>query len=241
MKEYTLSADALVYAVVLCDQEGIYGVRNVLLGMKPDQVPAFVEKASEELEQASAGFLSFDGAFEMEEDFREIINRLCGCHTVVSAQKNCGKQESTFTCYLTVPGTPVMEQVGEDLYKLYPECDARKQLEAFLDAEKLCPAEMDECRVDSGLAAKRDVVGMKAAGIPEAVAEMIAGIRKGKGTQYSVDKIVNDEDAGGIVVVTGEAGAVALDVEYTETQELLAVKPVSAQALCEAISGFLAD
>lgn len=241
MKEYTLSADALVYAVVLCDQEGIYGVRNVLLDMKPDQVPAFVERASEELEQAGAGFLSFDGSFEMEEDFRTVMNGLCGCHTVLSVQKNCGKQASVLTCYLTAPGTPVMEQVGEDLYKLYADCDAGKLIEAFLDAEKLCPAEMDECRVDTQLAAKRDVVGMKAAGIPEAVAEMITGVRTGKGTQYSVDKIVNDEDAGGIVVVSGDAGAVTLDVDYTETQELLVVKPVSAQALSEAISGFLAD
>ena len=70
---------------------------------------------------------------------------------------------------------------------------------------------------------------------------MITGVRTGKGTQYSVDKIVNDEDAGGIVVVSGDAGAVTLDVDYTETQELLVVKPVSAQALSEAISGFLAD
>lgn len=228
MKEvYQLPADAMLYAVLRLHKPGIYGLPNVMPKLSDKEFPAFAQDAELELMGAGCGVLNFDGEFALEPGFAALLSGCADCQSVVGASLQRGGGWQKLTLYPAAGA--VLERAEDFTCTLRPAAHPMEALLAALALPEDPPTPLPELLVDTDLLEKRDLQGVMAAGCCEAQAEMILAALNGTGGYAHISRVEGRARTGELLLFYGQAGILAADAEYSETQEFLRLRPLAKQ------------
>lgn len=222
---YRLSAEALLYAVLKLHRSGIYGLPNGMPKMSDKSFPAFVQDAELELMDAGCGTLNFDGEFVLNESFAALLGGCADCRDVVGVSLRRNGVWHKLTLYLAAGA--VLEREEDFTCTLRAAARPAEVLEAALDLPENPDQPLREALVDTDLLEKRDLKGVVAAGCGEGEANMIMAALDGAGRYAHISRVENRAQTAEMLLFYGAEGVLSADVEYSETQELLRLTPLT--------------
>jgi len=221
---YSLSAGALLYAVLRLHKQGIYGLPNVMPGMSDQNFPAFAQDAELELMDAGCGILNFDGEFTLEPDFAALLGACADCKSVIGASLRRDGNWQKLTLY---PAAGAVLERAEDF-----NCTLRPSErlgEALLEALELPTGPVKslmEALIDTDLLEKRDLEGMLASGCEKGQADMLLSALNGTGGYAHISLVEGRTRTSELLLFYGAEGILSANVEYSESQEFLRFTPV---------------
>lgn len=233
---YRLSAGTLLYAVRKLHKRGFYGLPDVMPRLSDGEFPAFAQEAEMELIEAGLGLLDFDGEFTLDRGFAELLGACADCKSVMGVSVRRDRTWIKRTLYLTAGA--VLER-EEDLI-----CTLRREtrfmdvlLEVLALPEKLSydsgSSGLSEILVDTDVLEQRDLQKLQAAGCGEAQARMILAALDGDGGYAHISRVDDKERTGELLLMYGGEGILSAGAEYSETQELLRLKPLRKEKLLQ--------
>lgn len=238
-KGYSLTAEALLYSVVLKKKAGIFGVENVLAGMGEDAYPEFVRRAEEELADSGAGELDFGGGLSLTEEFDGLMDLCTDCAGVVAVDLRDEEGLRHVTFYLGDGQVPVLVKKGEG-YTLYPEAQAAEVLEEFLQLPEN-KLQFASCRLESGKAAKTKARDLTAQGLNEEDAAFLAEALSGGHCFCQVSRTEGFEKNALLPFVYSPRGCAEILTEYDADKEYLVFEAVDGRELLERMEGMLRE
>lgn len=236
-KSYKLSSAAMLYAVLRLHKSGIYGVDNALADMTDEKFPLFVQEAEMELLKNGYATLNFDGEFELESGFGELVSRCADSAAALIVNKRYDHKASRRTIYLNGGDSPSITITDSSCLLASGEESAKQVLE-FLKLSN-STGELQETLVESTLFAQRDAEKLKQAGCSEAMASLIVNAANGSGGYAVLTRMENRRAVQELVLLYGPEGTVTAAVEYTATEELFRLKPVTLEALSGQIAALM--
>lgn len=237
-KTYELSADAILYAVILCQEPQIYGVKNVLLGLEPSQFAGYAQKTQTELMEQNCGRLQFDGNFKLNEDFEQLIKRCSSCKKIVGVDKKWKKQRGQLTCYISEQGVDVLELVEDTRYLLHENVDMVEKAVEYMGLPK-GNEELLDVSVDSSLVSEGDKTGLKEAGCNSNVAELLTGAFQGSRRVVVVSKLEEASLVDSITYLYGEEGIMEAVMQYDLQKEMLCLTAVTGEDIKKRLGALL--
>lgn len=237
---YRLSAGALLYAVLKLHKPGIYGLPNVMPKLSDKDFPAFAQDAELELMDAGCGILNFDGEFTLDESFAALLGGCADCRCVVGASLRRDGVWHKMTLY---PATGAVLEREEDFTCTLRLAAARpaEVLEAALELP-VDPAQPPcEVLVDTDLLEKRDTEGVMAAGCGEGQANMILTALDGTGGYAHISRVEGRHQTAELLLFYGAEGILSAGAEYSETRELLRLKPLTRTEALELLQVLAAE
>lgn len=234
---YPLSAEALLYSVVLKKKAGIYGVENVLAGMGEAEYPAFARRAEEELAACGAGELDFGEGVSLTEEFDALMDLCTDCAGVVAVDVKGEKGLRHMTFYLGAKQVPVLVR-AEQGYTLYPRSEGRQMLEEFLQLPE-DRFDFASCRLDSGKAAGAKAGDLAAQGLSGEEAAFLEEALKGGHSLCQVSRIEGFEKNELLPFVYSGRGCAEIRVEYDSDREYLVFAAAGREELLDRIDRML--
>lgn len=231
MGEYRLSAGAVLYAVFLLHKRSIYGVPAVMPPVHDRKFPAFAQEAEQELMDSGCGILDFDGIFTLDPDFSALLGRCADCREVFGANLYQSETERKLTIYRGADA--LLERDGKFDCVLRPAQSPKEELLRALSLPAASDGRLAEVRVDTGVLERRSLEGIMASGCGEAQARMILNALEGKGGYAHLVHTTEQGRVGELVLLYGPEGILQAGVEYTETQELMRLTPITPQEAVE--------
>lgn len=238
MMQYPISAGAMLYAVFLRGHNGIYGVKNVLAGLKKEAVPAYFREMELELMESGLAVMDFDGGFSLNPDFAELVDACACCSNVLAVPSRRNGKETMLTCYLGENGIRALETVGAEEYLLHTSVDPAQIIPAFLGLPE-GEGNLEQASVDSALIQRRDVKGLMEAGCSEALAMLAVNAAKGIDGYAQILRIADSAGTDLVTLLYNDAGTVSVDVEYPWGQELFRLTPVTVPWVTDRIRALL--
>lgn len=236
---YPLSAEALLYSVVLKKKAGIYGVENVLADIGEAEYPAFARRAEEELVACGAGELDFGDGMSLTEEFDALMDLCTDCAGVVAVDVKGEKGLRHMTFYLGAEQVPVLVR-AEQGYMLYPQSDAGQMLEEFLALPE-DRFDFPPCRLDSGKAAGTKASDLAAQGLGSEEAAFLAQALNGGHSFCQVSRIEGFEKNELLPFVYSDQGCAEISVEYDSDKEYLVFAAVGREELLGRIEKMLTE
>lgn len=236
-KGYSLTAEALLYSVVLKKKAGIYGVENVLAGMGAEAYPGFVRRAEEDLEACGAGELDFGGGLSLTEEFDELMDLCTDCAGVVAVDLRDEKGSRHMTFYLGNGQVPVLV-AAEGGYVLYPEAQGTELLEDFLQLPEN-KLHFTRCRLEGSSVARAEVQEFTAQGLREEDGAFLVRVLRGEHCFCQVSRIEGFEKNGFLPFVYFPGGCAEIRTEYDSEHEYLVFEAVEREKLMERIKEML--
>lgn len=236
---YSLSAEALLYSVVLKKKAGIFGVKNVLSGMDEKAYADFARKAEEELEACGAGELDFGDGMSLTEEFDGLIDLCTDCAGVVTVDLRNGQDQKHMTFYLGNEQVPVLVTEGEG-YRLYPQAQPMEMLKSFLQLPE-SRFGFKDIRLESRNAERMREQDLKAQRMDEEGAEFLAEVFRGGYSFCEVSRIEGFEKDEFLPFAYSEKGCAEVEVEYDSDNEYFVFKAVDREALLGKIERMLKE
>lgn len=236
---YPLSAEALLYSVVLKKKAGIYGVENVLAGIGEEGYPAFARRAEEELAACGAGELDFGEGLCLTEEFDQIMDLCTDCAGVVAVDLKDAKGPRHMTFYLGETQVPALVTTEEG-YMLYPQSDGRQMLEDFLKLPEN-RFKFASYRLESRNAAGLQPQDFAAQGLDEEEAAFLTEILNGEHSFCQVSRVEGFEKNQLLNFVYSEKGCAEIKVEYDSDNEYLVFGAAGREELLDGIERMLKE
>lgn len=224
-KGYQLSAGAIIYAVLRLEKQRFIGVENVLEDVTETNFSTFMQNAETELMEAGCAAMNFDGGLDLDADFSMLIARCADSEVVLSVSKRLAKKQDRLVIYIA-EDYPSLRQSGEK-YILASGKETVQQVLEFLQL----PAQessLPEILLDSALIEEQDAQGLKDAGCSDAMISLILNAIQGDGGYAVLGRANAEGSLDEFVLIYGPEGVFAVDVEYTQSQELFRFSPVDA-------------
>lgn len=238
---YRLSADAILYAVILNKGTGIYGVPDVISGLTTSGFSELARKAQDELMEQRAGELDFDGDFALKADFGDILRSCTDCKNILGADIKREKQKSYMTCFIDDKGAVILKSIGENLFSMARVENAVDELMYFIGChvDNLPNEENAYVSVDSRFVIKKDRQAMLNAGVSHAVADLVIGSLKGKNSVFTLNKIREDEYADSATYLFSKDMLMEAAVDYDGSREILKFTAATGSDLRNKVQLFL--
>lgn len=225
MGEYRLSAGAILYSVFLLHKRSIYGVPAVMPSIQDRKFPLFAQEAEQELMDSGCGVLDFDGVFSLDPDFSTLLKRCADCREVLGASLRRGGRWHKLTIYQEAGA--LLEHDGNLSCALRPIDSPEEALLEALALPDAAPGQLQEVCVDTGLLEKKNLAGIQSAGCSETQAKLILDALTGDQGYAHVVHTKERERLNEMLLLYGPEGILTVGVEYTETQELMRLTPLT--------------
>jgi len=213
MKElYSLSASAIIYALLNVGRNEICGIRSDMKFLKPEEVPDFVNSAEQEFSAVGCGQRISETEFQIEEKFRKMLTACADCSTMINMVKNLRGRKSNLLIYLTEEsGIISLENKGK-VYSFYQETDLKSALERFLEFHDT--RGLEGAVIDTDLLENVDKRKLVESGCAEETAALVAGAFDGS-RQLAVIQLYRWE---GLLrnwtIFSGREGILTGELEY---------------------------
>lgn len=236
---YSLSAEALLYSVVLKKKAGIFGVKNVLSGMDEGAYADFARKAEEELEACGAAELDFGEGISLTEEFDGLMDLCTDCAGVVAVDLRNEKDQKHMTFYLGSEQVPVLVTEGEG-YRLYPSAQAMELLRGFL---RLPEGRFNfaDFRIESRNAAGTKEQDLAARGMDQEGAKFLAEVLNGGNSFCEVSRIEGFEKEEFLPFAYSDKGCAEVRVDYDADREYFVFRAVDGEELLGRIEQMLKE
>lgn len=225
MQNYQLSAGAILYALRQLHKQSIYGVPNVTPSPQDREFPVYAQEAEQELMEAGYGILDFDGKFTIESDFSTLLERCADCQEVIGVSLYQKEVWHKRTIYLRAGA--ILER-GEDFNCILRTAkDSSAELLGALALPESSSEQLQEICLDTDLLEVKNLNKIMESGCNEVQARLILDSMNGKGGYAHV---VHTRDQNRIrehLLLYNKEGILKAGVEYTETQELLRLTPLT--------------
>ncbi len=230
---YELSAEAILYSVLTLERAGIYGVRDVLSGKTKEEFSAMMQQAEMELMMAGLGTMDFDGGFTLDDNFAEAVAACADRGDAWSAARRQDGQMTELTLY---PGeeTYALLRRTDGMYELGLSEQPMQDMMAFLDLPET--KTLHEVCVSSKLLQDRNISGLTDAGCSPELAQLAVDAATGAQTYAQFTRVREYRPDYPMNVLTGLAGAVLVQVEYTDSDEMFRLTPVDAAWLRQTLA-----
>ena len=239
MKIYQLSAGAILYVLFQLHKQSIYGVPNVMPSLQDHEFSAFAQEVEQELMKAGYGILDFDGVFTIESDFSSLLGRCADCQEVIGVSLYQKEVWHKRTIYL---GADAILERGEDFNcVLRTAKDPGTGLLGVLALPESSSEQLQEICVDTDLLETKNLKKIMESGCNEIQARLILDSMNGKGGYAHV---VHTRDGNRIkehLFLYNQDGILKAEVEYTETQELLRLTPLTTKETVDLLLSLTAE
>lgn len=238
---YRLSADTILYAVLLNKGTGIYGVPDVISGLTASGFAELARKAQDDLMEQKAGELDFDGNFVLMADFGNILKYCTDCKNILGVDMKRGKQKSHMSCFIEHSGVVILKMVKENLFSMARVENAVDELLRFIDGSSIGWQNKGGVyvSVDSRFVIRKDRRGMLDAGANQAVADLVIGAMKGQNSVFTLSKIRKDKYVDSATYLFNEDMLMEAAVEYEGSAEILKFTSVTGGELVKKAQTFL--
>ena len=231
-KRYELSTKSLLYAVICLRKRGIYGAAVSIPRRGDRAYGAFVANAEQELSEKGLGTLDFDGNFCLEEAFGRLVGACADCRDVLGLSLMREHARRVCTLYLGAGGLAVYRPDGIcELYAVEDPCKTVAELLALPAGE----GSLTEVVVDTDHLENKSLSALVESGCGETAAKLILDGFAGAGGYAHLVHTKNRVREGELLLLYGAEGIYSARAEYTETQELLRMTPVSAEIVLRLI------
>lgn len=226
--DYQLSAGAILCSLLRLGKSGIYGVENQLAALEEGEFPAFMRRAEGELLKKGLAKMNFSGEFTLKKELAELIGRCADAASVLTAGRRLNLEEQSVTCYFPGDGSfPCLRRLSSDDYRLSESVQPAEAILSLLALPQGSES-LTEALADTALAAKHDKALLEQAGCPADTAEVLTEAASGSGGYAVITRIKDRAVTDQCCLFYSEKGCLLVTTEYTESQELLRLQPITA-------------
>lgn len=229
-KTYELSADAILYTVILCQEPQIYGVKNVLLGLEPSQFAGYAQKSQMELMEHKYGQLNFDGSFQLDEELEKLIKSCSSCKKIIGVDKKWKSNKGQLTCYVTEQGVDALELVEGNQYRLCENVDLTEKILEYIGFPEK-NEDLSQVVVDSTLVTQGDKNGLMEAGCSNQVSDLVTEAFRGNRKVVAISKVEDGKLSECITYLYGEEGILEVLAQYNLEKEMLCLTPMTPEEI----------